>query len=367
MTNRRQFLQGSRGAAGLVGLNAAGRAAANAAGQGVEPAAESLRILVLGGTGFIGPHEIEYAIARGHKVTMFNRGRRAGLYGDQVEELIGNRDNKVDDGLKALAGDRTWDVCIDNSGYITRHVRDSVELLGDRVGRYLYVSTVAAYDFTGAHDFNEEGTLDHMEDPSMEEVTWETYGPLKAECDRLVRFAYGARATVVRPTYIIGPGDTTDRFTYWADRIPRGGDVIGPANANVAVQFVDVRDLCPWIIELAENDTPGIFNAAGAVWTRGGLLWGIRAVSSEAVTFHWPTAELANELELSAPMLDWGDQSNTFTNEASLAAGMVYRTLAESAIDTREWWLEQTAERREGARGWPTDEQVKEALARMPG
>ena len=367
MTNRRRFLQGAMGAAGLVGLHAAGLSGARAADQGVEPAGKSLDILVLGGTGFIGPHQIEYALARGHKVTMFNRGRRAGLYGDQVEEIVGNRDTKVDEGLTALEGDRTWDVCIDNSGYITRHVRDSVALLKDRVGRYLYVSTVAVYDFEAAHKFSEDGPLARMEDPSIEEVTWETYGPLKAECDRVVREAFGDRATVVRPSYIIGPGDTTDRFTYWADRIPRGGDVLGPAHAEVAVQFVDARDLCFWIIDLAENDTPGAFNAAGSPWTRGGLLWGIRATTSEPVSFHWITPDLDYELEVPQPMLDWGTESNIFTNGASLGAGMVYRTLAESAVDTRAWWLEQSEERRAEARGWPTDEQVKEAVARMKG
>lgn len=365
MTNRREFLQVAAGTAGLIGLHAAGIVGAAGAAEPVAKAGQSLRILVLGGTGFIGPHEIEHALARGHQVTVFNRGRKAGLYGKRVEEIVGNRDAKIDAGLKPLAGDRTWDVVIDNSGYVPRHVRDAVELLGGRCQRYLYVSTVAVYDFAVADHFDEDGPLAKLADPAMEEVTWETYGPLKAACDRIVRDALGAKATVVRPTYIIGPGDTTDRFTYWADRIHRGGDIVGPANAAVAVQFVDVRDLCPWMIRLAEQDTAGTFNAAGKPWSREGLLWGIRATTSAACRFHWPTAELAAELEMPAPMLDWGAESNTFGNQASLAAGQTYRTLADSTVATLEWWRSQPSERRLSARGWPTAEQEKTALARL--
>jgi 2'-hydroxyisoflavone reductase len=365
MTNRREFLQVAVGTAGLIGLHASGIVHAAEAAEPVARAGKSLKILVLGGTGFIGPHEIEYALARGHEITVFNRGRKSGLYGNRVEEIVGNRDTKIDEGLKPLAGDRTWDVVIDNSGYVPRHVRDAVELLGDRCRRYLYISTVAVYDTDAADHFDEDGPLAKLDDPTIEEVTWETYGPLKAECDRIVRGALGDRATIVRPTFIIGPGDTSDRFTYWVDRIHRGGDIVGPANAEVALQFVDVRDLCPWIIHLAEKDIAGVFNTAGPAWTREGLLWGIRATASKACRFHWPTPELAAELEMPAPMLDWGSESNTWGNQASLAAGMTYRTLADSATATLEWWRQQPSERRLAARGWPTAEQEKKALERL--
>lgn len=207
MTNRRQFLQGAVGAAGLAGLHAAGVFSSSATAAEITPADQKLKLLVLGGTGFIGPHEINHALARGHEVTMFNRGNRAGLYGGRVEEIVGNRDDKIDAGLEPLRGDRTWDVVVDNSGYVTRHVRDSVALLGDRCARYIYISTVAAYDFSTPSHFDEDGPLDGMKDPNDEQVTWETYGPLKADCDKLVRDALGKKATVVRPAYIIGPGD----------------------------------------------------------------------------------------------------------------------------------------------------------------
>src|SRR6056297_3166453 len=176
MTTRRDFLGAAAGGLGLgLTMGPSGLAA------------KPLDILVLGGTGFIGPHQIEYALARGHRVSMFNRGSNPGAYGDRVEELIGNRDSRIDEGLAALAGDRTWDAVIDNSGYVPRHVRDSVELLGERVGRYLYVSTVAVYDFSAGSEFDVDGPLAELEDPAVERVTAETYGPLKAECDRIVQ------------------------------------------------------------------------------------------------------------------------------------------------------------------------------------
>lgn len=366
MPNRREFLQAAIGTAGLIGLQAAGFfTAAAAVSQEIKPASGRLKMLFLGGTGFIGPHQIEYALARGHEVTMFNRGNKSGLYGDRVEELTGDRDPKKDEGLKSLEGARTWDVVIDNSGYVPRHVAASVELLGARCNRYVYVSTVAAYQNGISGHFDEGGPLDGMKDTSIEKVDGQTYGPLKADCDRLVRKSLGSKATIVRPTFIIGPGDSTDRFTWWVDRIHRGGDVVGPSNSEVTVQTVDVRDLCPWLITLAENDTPGTFNAAGSVYTREGLLWGVKATTGSEVTFHWPTPELAEELELPAPMLDWGTDSRTFGNAASRAAGLDYRPLVDSTLATLTWWREQSDERRGKARGWPTAEKEKAALARM--
>ncbi len=161
MTTRREFLALS---AGALAVYAAGLKA-------VEAADRPLKILFLGGTGFLGPHQINHALARGHEVTMFNRGRNAGMYGDRVEELVGNRDDTVDDGLSVLRGDRRWDVVVDNSGYVPRHVRDSVELLKDRCGRYVYVSTVAVYDFERGNEVPESAPLAKLDDPAVEEVT----------------------------------------------------------------------------------------------------------------------------------------------------------------------------------------------------
>ncbi len=357
MTTRREFLSIS---ASALALQASGLALAT-------PATRPLEILFLGGTGFLGPHQINYALARGHKVSMFNRGSNAGMYGDDVEEIIGNRDSNIDAGLSTLGNDRTWDVVVDNSGYIPRHVRDSAELLKGRCKRYLYVSTVAVYDFETGSDFPETAKLAALEDPSIEEVTGVTYGPLKAECDRIVRSIYGDACTVVRPTYVVGPGDHTDRFTFYVDQVNKGGDVLAPGLPDNEVQWVDARDLCPWIVTLAENDTPGIFNAAGpaSAVTRNGLMWGLRALTAEPVNFFWPSIDLLEELEISMPMMSTERGSVHFENSASMEAGINYRSLAATAGDTLEWWQSQDAERRANPRRWPSSEKMAAAIARL--
>ena len=350
MTTRRKFLgfAASVSALQVVGLQA----------KPVKKAKKPLRVLFLGGTGFIGPHQVEYALSRGHMVTTFNRGRRAGLFGDTVEELTGNRDTNLDGGLEALKGSRTWDVVIDNSGYIPRHVRDSTYLLKGRVGRYLYISTVAAYDRRTAESYSEVDALWPSLDASVEQVNGQTYGPLKAECDRIVRDAFGDNSTVVRPTYIVGPGDTSDRFTYWVDRIDNGGEVMAPSGPQREIQWVDVRDLCPWIISLAEGDMSGIYNAAGpaSAVTRENLMWGLRAGTSASIRFYWPSDDLLNELGISPPMFSTDPISMHFESRAALAAGISYRALANTARDTLAWWRSQPAKRRDNPRGWiPVD------------
>jgi 2'-hydroxyisoflavone reductase len=359
MTTRREFLAAS---AGLLAAQAAGLKA------DIMKSPKPLRLLFLGGTGFLGPHQIRHALARGHEVTMFNRGSNAGMYGDAVEELVGNRDDRIDDGLAVLRGNREWDVVIDNSGYVPRHVRDSVELLKDRCGRYLYVSTVAVYDFDrGAEVYPESAPLAELEDPSVEKVTGETYGPLKAACDRIVQKALGARGTIVRPTYVVGPGDHTDRFTYWVDRVHRGGEMLAPGGPDRLAQWIDARDLCPWIVTLAENDRPGIFNAAGPAtpYTREGLMWGLRAMTDRPLTFFWPSWDLLEESGFNTPMMGPGDQQSVFANAASIEAGLHYRPLVDTATATLDWWRAQSDERRANARNWPTAELERRLIDRL--
>ena len=362
MTSRREFIGFTAGALAATPLLGLG----SASGPVIPHATRPLSVLVLGGTGFLGPHQIEYAVARGHRVTMFNRGSNPGMFGDAVEELVGNRDSNIDTGLAALGGDRAWDVVIDNSGYVPRHVRDSANLLKARCGRYLYISTVAVYDFDVDNVFPESAKLARPPDPSIEEVTRDTYGPLKAACDIAAREILGDRCTVVRPTYVVGPGDHTDRFTYWVERVSRGGEVLAPANPGNEAQWVDARDLCPWVVTLCENDTPGIFNAAGpsARIDRSGLMWGLRALTDEPVTFFWPTDELLEELGVDQPMMS-GDDSYHFVNEASMTAGLRYRSLADTATGTLAWWRSLSAERRENARRWPTAAQEIAAIKRL--
>lgn len=360
MTTRREFIGAS---AAILGASAAGATSA------IEPASKKLDILFLGGTGFIGPHQINYALERGHTVSMFNRGRKAGMYGGKVEQLIGNRDAKIDDGLKALEGKRTWDVVVDNSGYVPRHVRDSAELLKGRSKRYIYTSTIAVYDFDKAQTVDNTGALHAPLDPSVEDITGETYGPLKAECDRIVQEVYGDTATVVRPTYIVGPGDHTDRFTYWVERFQRGGDVLCPASPGHNVDWIDVRDLCHWLVRLGENDTPGIFNGTGPGQhvSREHFMWALRLSSSEKSNLHWPSRELMEESGFPAPMMGNGANSIFVDPSAAQTAGLTYRSLAETVRDTHGWWLEQTEERRANPRRWPSAEEEAAVLARISG
>ena len=357
MTTRREFLSIS---ASALALQASGLALA-------EPSARPLDILFLGGTGFLGPHQINYALARGHRVSMFNRGSNAGMYGDNVEEIIGNRDSNIDAGLSALDTGRKWDVVVDNSGYVPRHVRDSAELFKGRCKRYIYISTVAVYDFDSGNDFPESAKLATLADPATEQVTGETYGPLKAECDRIVRATYGDACTIVRPTYVVGPGDHTDRFTFYVDLVSKGGDVLAPGLPDNEVQWVDARDLCPWVVTLAENDTPGVFNAAGPASpvSRSGLMWGLRALTAEPVNFFWPSTDLLEELDINMPMMSSERGSVHFGNSASMKAGLNYRSLADTANDTLAWWQSQDAERRANPRRWPSSEKMAAAIARL--
>jgi len=176
---------------------------------------------------------------------------------------------------------------------------DSLAVLKGRFGRYLFVSTVAVYDPASAGPYTESSPLRAAPAAGVEEVTGATYGPLKAECDRIVRAALGDAATTVRPTYIVGPGDDTDRFTYWVERMALGGEVLGPPEPSSELQWVDVRDLCPWIIELVEQDKPGIFNAAGPAvpvnWEQ--VLRELARGSDKPANLRWATREV---LELGA-------------------------------------------------------------------
>ncbi len=360
MTTRREFIGAS---AAILGASAAGATAL------IKPASKSLNILFLGGTGFIGPHQVNYALARGHNVSIFNRGKKAGLYGGKHEELVGNRDAKIDDGLTVLEGDRSWDVVVDNSGYVPRHVRDSAELLKGRCKRYLYTSTIAVYDFEKQNSVDNAGLMYPAPDPAIEEVTGETYGPLKAECDRIVQQVYGDTATIVRPTYIVGPGDHTDRFTYWVERFQRGGDIVCPPDPEFGASWIDVRDLCHWMVRLAEDDTPGIFNgvAPGQRVSREQFMWGLRASAVAQSNLHWPSRELLEELQFSTPMFFNAPFSIHVDASAAIAAGLTYRSFADTVRATHEWWMAQSEERRANPRRWPTAEVEAAVLARMAG
>jgi 2'-hydroxyisoflavone reductase len=364
MTTRREML--------ALGATAISVLATRRLFADVPRARHPLDILILGGTGFLGPHQVEYALARGHKVTLFNSGHKdATLYGDRVAVLIGDRDTKVASGLSALEGTRRWDAVIDNSGYVPRHVRDAAQLLKGRVRRYLFVSTVAAYKGAGPVCL-ETSSLRPLANPENEQLNAGNYGELKAEGDRIVREVYGSAATVVRPTYVIGPGDETDRFTYWAARTAEGGTVVGPRADAISLQTVDVRDLCPWLVTLLERDLPGIFNAAARPMPWDGVLNALRPLSRGAVRFIRPPAAIIEELKLDFPLVEpaarggiFATECTSFDGSKALQAGLSYRPLSQSGRATLEWWRTQTPERRAATKYWPTADQEKAILDAM--
>ena len=378
---RRAFIGTAAAAAGALAIP--GGAARGAARSGASPgpdgtprstdppkAPQSRRLLILGGTGFIGPHMVRYAVSRGHDVTIFNRGRTNPQLFPEVEKLVGDRDGD----LEALCCSR-WDAVIDNSGYVPRHVRDSAQLLKDAADFYLFTSTggVYAHWYTpeggmkterGEPDWPAGGTGEDeptvvLPEPGSEEVG-QYYGHLKALCEEEVRTAFGEdRCAVTRPGLIVGPGDTTDRFTYYPVRIDIGGEVMAFGGADDPVQYIDARDLAEWSVHLCEERTSGTYNAIAPLggMTMAELLYGIRAITSTPSRFTWvPGWFLAEHGVPEFSLPPWSSQDGPFWGATQLlpdrafANGLTSRPLAETARDTLDWWNSLPRERREAMR-----------------
>lgn len=322
------------------------------------------RILVLGGTGFIGPHMVREALRRGHFVTLFNRGRTNNVLFPDLETIKGDRDN----GLDGLAG-RRWDAVIDNSGYVPRHVQDSARMLAPNCDRYVYISTVAVYaDIPSATD--EDSPLATLDDETTEEVTWETYGPLKALCEkRAAAEIESDRLAVLRPTYICGPGDHTDRFSYWPVRTRRGGEMLWPGRPDDALQIVDVRDLALFTIDCIDRDISGTYNMVNepGAYTMGRLLDDCKAVTATEVDPIWVAEDFlkAQGLDPGAQLPIWQGSDGAFGISAAraVAAGMQMRPERETARDLLAWWDTLPAERRAGLKAGPSAEKEAEVLA----
>src|SRR2546423_3036669 len=253
MTNRRDFLKGSIVLGGALLSRSATAFADAAAGVTVAPA--PIDLLVLGGTGFIGPYLVRYAVARGHRVTIFTRGRRQADLPNEVVRLIGDRNGQ----LGALIGKR-WDAVVDDSATNPEWVRQSAQLLKDSTRQYLFTSSTGVY-YPYRKRGLDESVAPHLEVADPKDGS-ETYGVAKARCEREVLQAFGDRGLVVRPTYIVGPGDTSDRFPYWPVRLARGGEVLAPGRHDDPVQIIDVRDLAEWMVRLLEEQRSGVFHAA---------------------------------------------------------------------------------------------------------
>jgi len=326
-----------------------------------------LKLLILGGTGFIGPHQVEYAVRRGHDVTLFNRGKtNPGLF-PQIEQLKGDRNGD----LESLKG-RSWDAVIDNSASLPRWVRASAGLLKDSAKYYLFISSLSVFVDNSIVGIDEDSPVGKISDPTVEEITEETYGPLKALCEEETRKAFGDRAIVVRPGLIVGPGDRSDRFTYWPVRIDRGGEVLAPGNPADPVQIVDARDLAEWTVHLLESGTAGTFNAVGpsSPLTMGGMLHGIRAVTSVDISFTWVPADFLAEKSVQpwsdmpvwVPFTDDMKGFSQFNCRKAINAGLRFRPLAETARDTIDWFKSQPDDRQGKMKAGLSADREKEVL-----
>ena len=337
-----------------------------------------MRLLILGGTGFIGPHQIRYALARGHQVTVFNRGRHKEAWPGPVEELLGDRNGD----LKSLEG-RDWDVCIDNPTLLPVWVRDAARVLKGRIGQYVFISTISVYA-TNDKPADETAPLAtyNGDDPMAETLKslnasqWRLYGPLKALCEKEAQSQYGeALTTIIRPSLIVGPGDETDRFTYWPARLARGGEILAPGDGSDPVQFIDVRDLAEWTIRMAEHRTTGVFNATGPASpiTMQQMLAAVAQGIAADPKLAWASADVLKANNVSA----WSDMPVWFPGQGktlgfhrrdfsrAVAAGLSWRPLPLTAAETMAWFRTLPAERQGKLRAGLTSEREAELLAKL--
>lgn len=387
MTDRRTFVK-TAAAAGAVGLGLGAVpglvGGANTEGseptggrraEGSEPgrAPRPLNILILGGTGFTGPHQVRYAVARGHEVTVFNRGRRQADLPDGVEHLQGDRN----DNLTALEG-REWDVVIDNPTTLPNWVRLAGKLLKDATNQYIFISTISVYASTAEAGMDETTPVleyNGDEDPFTLPIqqAGRFYGPLKALSEREAAYWFPGRATIIRPGLIVGPGDESDRFTYWPARIDRGGEVLAPGKPADPTQIIDARDLAEWTIRMAENGEVGIFNATGPTEPRpiGDMLTGIKSAIGSNATFTFVDQDFLQKQQVRG----WSDMpvwvpdrpdNKGFMRVSvarAIAKGLTYRPLEVTARDTLAFYKSWPAERQQNMRAGIKPEREAEVLA----
>jgi 2'-hydroxyisoflavone reductase len=335
-----------------TGMAAAMSLATSASAQPVRKADKALDILILGGTGFIGPHEVEYALARGHRLTLFNRGHEPHAWPGRVEELTGDR-NTGD--LKALEGHR-WDVCIDNPTTLPFWVRDAGHVLSGKVGQYIFISTISVYAANDTPNADETAVLapytgaDAMAETAktLGDSRFALYGPLTALSEQEAKRQFPGVTTVVRPGLISGPGDETDRFTYWPVRLARGGEVLAPGDGKDPVQLIDARDLAEWVIRLAETRTFGTFNATGPA--RPLTMARFMAEVQRGVGAHDPLVWVPADFLAAQKVSPWsdmpvwvpgtGDTAGFALRDTrrALAAGLTFRPLTVTAADTLAWF-----------------------------
>lgn len=361
------------GSAGLGLLP--GALSAEAFAGAISKAPKSLRILILGGTGFTGPFQVRYALSRGHKVTVFNRGRtHPGELPKEAEHLIGDRNGKLD----ALKG-RTWDVVIDNPTSIPVWVRDAAQILQGNVDRYVFISTTSVYADTSKQGLVETAPLAKYKGEDAMKETQATlranindlYGPLKALSEAEAEKWFPGKALLIRPGYIVGPGDESDRWTYWPLRVERGGEMLAPGSPTDPIQIIDARDLAEWTIRMVEQGTVGSFNAVGpkSKLEMGQMLDVMKKTIKSNVSFTWVDDEFLKGEKIIDDIPIWTSThgteigySTTNINKA-VKHGLTFRPLAETTRATLEWFHKQTPERQAKTRAGIKPEREAEVLA----
>lgn len=384
-TTRRQFLQHSLATGALASLGLTGCPSPSSTPsqpgrptqpgvQTDEPAPSPRRILILGGTGFLGPALIDAALARGHALTLFNSGRtesrrqqagRPSVIPDGVEVLIGNRDPDKTADDRRLAGDpdadqkrdpnsprgltqlenKSWDAVIDTSAFFPRMVRASAGLLAPRVGQYIFISSISVYKSTATVGMDETAELATLADPTTEDFgpQYENYGGGKALCEAAAEAAMPGRVTNIRPGFIVGRRDTSRRWLYWPWRVARGGDMLVPGTPGDPIQLIDVRDLAEWIVHCIEARVVGVFNAVGPreELSMRAMLDGCRAASGADTTFTWVAADFLAEHKASFPI--WAAPAGEHAGfhrvsiARALASGLRFRPIEDTARDTLAW------------------------------
>jgi 2'-hydroxyisoflavone reductase len=353
--NRRHFLIGTLAACATTKL--------------VPPAPKKKQtVLVLGGTGFIGPHIVRALVARGHTVTLFNRGKTHAELFPELEKLRGDRDGKLD-GLRG----RTWDAVIDPSGFVPRIVKMSAGLLAPNVGQYIFISTISVYKAIDKPGLDETAPVDTIDDPTNEDVK-KNYGALKALCEQAAETAMPGRVTSVRPGLIIGPGDPTGRFTHWPWRLAQGGEVLAPGDGTTRVQYIDARDLAQWLALVVERRTMGTYNALGPAQpiTMKEVVDACNAAAGNKATVTWVDAQFLDKQEVHgwSDMPLWIDPVGemagfgTQSNARAVAAGLTFRPILDTAKDTLAWLATlPDAERTKVASSGITAEREQKVLA----
>ena len=299
-----------------------------------------MKLLILGGTRFLGRALVHTAVADSHQVTLFNRGQSNPDLYPEIEQIHGDRDG----GLRVLNG-RSWDAVIDTCGYVPRLAGDSARFLADAVGHYTFISTISVYANPSQHNIDEQSPLGTLEDETVEEIDGGSYGPLKVLCENVVTEAMNGRALHVRSGLIVGPHDPTDRFTYWPQRVARGGTVLAPGAPDAPVQFIDVRDLAAWILKATEAQLRGAYNITGPAFklSMQAVLETAKATSQSDAQFEWVSDEflLANDVGAYTEIPLWVPTDfagfGTVNINKGLAAGLCFRPLADTIRDTFAW------------------------------